>query len=190
MDAASTDPTALVNGRIVLPDRVVTRLSARHRGRPHRRAGRPGRLRIGRPSASTSAGGWITPGLDRHPHPRRAAAHLQRAGSGSLGGHHRREPAPRDRPRCWPPLHRRPIWREGWPSAGSGCSEDHGGARVLGAYLESPYINVGAEGRAGPLVRARADDGSAAALLQYADILRVFMLAPELPGALGPGRAR
>ena len=29
-----------------------------------------------------------------------------------------------------------------------------------------------------------ADDGSAAALLRYADILRIFMLAPELPGAL------
>ena len=62
--------------------------------------------------------------------------------------------------------------------------EDHGGARVLGAYLESPYINVVQKGALDASCVRAADDGSAAALLQYADILRVFMLAPELPGAL------
>jgi N-acetylglucosamine-6-phosphate deacetylase len=62
--------------------------------------------------------------------------------------------------------------------------EDHDGAQVLGAYLESPYVNVAQKGALDASCVRAADDGSASALLQYADILRVFMLAPELPGAL------
>ena len=63
-------------------------------------------------------------------------------------------------------------------------SKKHDGARVLGAYLESPYINVAQKGALDASCVRAANDGSANALLQYADILRVFMLAPELPGAL------
>lgn len=62
--------------------------------------------------------------------------------------------------------------------------EEHSGARVLGAYLESPYINIAQKGALDPACVRAADDGSAARLREYADIMRVFMLAPELPGAL------
>jgi N-acetylglucosamine-6-phosphate deacetylase len=60
----------------------------------------------------------------------------------------------------------------------------HEGAHILGAHLESPYIEpaqCGGVNRKGLRVPA---DGSAEPLLAYGDVLRIFMLAPELPGAL------
>jgi len=60
----------------------------------------------------------------------------------------------------------------------------HDGAQILGAHLESPYIDpaqCGGVNRKGLRVPA---DGSAEPLLAYGDVLRIFVLAPELPGAL------
>ena len=63
-------------------------------------------------------------------------------------------------------------------------SEQHIGAHVLGGYLESPYTNVAQKGALDPRSLRSPDDGSAEELLDYADVLRVFMIAPELPGAI------
>ena len=60
----------------------------------------------------------------------------------------------------------------------------HDGAQILGAHLESPFIDpaqCGGVNRKGLRVPA---DGSAEPLLAYGDVLRIFVLAPELPGAL------
>jgi N-acetylglucosamine-6-phosphate deacetylase len=60
----------------------------------------------------------------------------------------------------------------------------HAGAQILGAHLESPFIDpaqCGGVNRKGLRVPA---DGSAEPLLAYGDVLRIFVLAPELPGAL------
>ena len=60
----------------------------------------------------------------------------------------------------------------------------HGGAHILGAHLESTFIEptqCGGVNRKGLRVPA---DGSAEPLLAYGDVLRIFVLAPELPGAL------
>ncbi len=57
-------------------------------------------------------------------------------------------------------------------------------AHVLGVHLESPYVSPRQAGALDPSVLRTPDDGSAEALLAYADILRVFVLAPELPAAL------
>ena len=60
----------------------------------------------------------------------------------------------------------------------------HDGAQILGAHLESPFIDpvqCGGVNRRGLRVPA---DGSAEPLLAYGDMLRIFVLAPELPGAL------
>jgi len=59
-----------------------------------------------------------------------------------------------------------------------------GGARVLGIHLESPYISPAQRGALDPASLRSPDDGSPALFLPYADVLRVFVLAPELPGAL------
>ncbi len=63
------------------------------------------------------------------------------------------------------------------------------GARVLGVHLESPYISPAQKGALDPSSLRTPDDGSAAGLLPYADVLRLFVLAPELPGSLDLVRA-
>ncbi len=58
------------------------------------------------------------------------------------------------------------------------------GARVLGMHLESPYINLAQKGALDPANIRLPNDGSVDALLKYSDVLRIFVLAPELPGAI------
>ena len=58
------------------------------------------------------------------------------------------------------------------------------GARVLGTHLESPYINLAQKGALDPANIRLPNDGSIEALLAYSDVLRIFVLAPELPGAI------
>lgn len=57
------------------------------------------------------------------------------------------------------------------------------GARVLGVHLESPYISPAQKGALDPTAIRRPDDGTVDALLAFADVLRIFVLAPEQPGA-------
>lgn len=58
------------------------------------------------------------------------------------------------------------------------------GAQVLGAHLESPYTNPAQCGALDPGSLRLPEDGSYQPLLAYHDVLRIFVLAPELPGAL------
>lgn len=60
----------------------------------------------------------------------------------------------------------------------------NGRSRLLGMHLESPYIHPSQKGAQDPANIRTPDDGSAEPLLSYADVLRVFVLAPEQPGAL------
>lgn len=62
--------------------------------------------------------------------------------------------------------------------------QTNAGARVLGMHLESPYINLAQKGALDPANIRTPDDGSVDALLDYADVLKIFVLAPELPGAI------
>jgi N-acetylglucosamine-6-phosphate deacetylase len=175
-------PIALVNGRLILPDRVVTDQALVIEGGRITGRSDPGDLgaMIRRVDV---AGSWITPGLiDIHTH-------------GALG-HTFNEPdsaawtaITRENLRCGTTallaaLAPAPDLEEGLAFCRRWMQAGHGGARVLGVYLESPYINVAQKGALDASCVRAADDGSAAALLEYADILRVFMLAPELPGAL------
>lgn len=57
------------------------------------------------------------------------------------------------------------------------------GSQVFGAHLESPYISPGQCGALDPKSLRLPLDGSAAQLIEFADVLRIFVLAPELPGA-------
>jgi len=58
------------------------------------------------------------------------------------------------------------------------------GAQVFGAHLESPYISPLQSGALDPGNLRSPQDGSAESLLEYADVLRILVLAPELPGAI------
>ncbi|MBM3128599.1 MAG: N-acetylglucosamine-6-phosphate deacetylase [Chloroflexi bacterium] len=58
------------------------------------------------------------------------------------------------------------------------------GSRVLGTHLESPYISLAQKGALDPGNIRMPDDGSVDALLEHSDVIKIFALAPELPGAL------
>ena len=62
-------------------------------------------------------------------------------------------------------------------------SSAHPGSQVLGAHLESPYISPAQCGALDPHSLRSPLDGSPARLMEYADVLRILVLAPELPGA-------
>ncbi len=179
---APPERTALINGRIVLPDRIIT-----DRGlviAAGRIAGLADPADLGHDvEVIDAAGGWITPGLvDIHTH-------------GAVR-HTFNEPDPA----AWEAITQENLRRgttallatfaptPNLVAALAFCRqwvrEGRGGARVLGAYVESPYINVAQKGALDPTCVRAADDGSAGELLAFADIVRVFMLAPELPAAL------
>ena len=63
-------------------------------------------------------------------------------------------------------------------------ASERGGSQVLGVHLESPYISPAQCGALDPASLRLPDDGSPASILDYSDVLKVWVLAPELPGAL------
>ena len=126
------------------------------------------------------AGNWITPGLiDIHTHG--ALRHTFNEPDAAAWTAITRENLRRGTTSLLATFAPTPDLDEGLAFCRQWMREAHDGARVVGAYLESPYINVIQKGALDASCVRPADDGSAAALLRYADILRIFMLAPELP---------
>jgi N-acetylglucosamine-6-phosphate deacetylase len=182
--ALSERRAALINGRLVLPDILVNdRALVIDRGRIVALAERDA---IGSDTHPIDVGGrLITPGLiDIHTHgalghtfnepTRKAFAAIcdENARHGVTSLCATLAPAPMaDLKQCFEFMR---TWR----------SERHSGAQVLGGYLESPYTNLAQKGALDPSCLRSPDDGSADELLEFADVLRVFMLAPELPGAI------
>jgi N-acetylglucosamine-6-phosphate deacetylase len=175
---------ALINGRIVLPDAIVDdRALVIENGKIAAIAEVD---TIGSDAHSIDVGGrWITPGLiDIHTHgalghtfnePTHEAftticAENARHGVTSLCA--TLAPAP------WADLIACFDFTRTWRATHTT------GANVLGLYLESPYTNIAQKGALDPQCLRSPDDGSADELLEFADVLRVFMLAPELPGAI------
>jgi N-acetylglucosamine-6-phosphate deacetylase len=62
--------------------------------------------------------------------------------------------------------------------------QERPGTQVLGMHSEGPYFNPVRAGAQDPANLRMPDDGSADGLLAYADVLRIFTFAPELPGAI------
>lgn len=58
------------------------------------------------------------------------------------------------------------------------------GARVLGMHLESPYVNPAYRGALDPHSLRTPADGTPDILLELRDVIKIFVLAPELPDAL------
>jgi N-acetylglucosamine-6-phosphate deacetylase len=71
--------------------------------------------------------------------------------------------------------------RKAMPEAGA---RRPGGAQILGVHLESPYISPSQCGALDPASLRLPDDGTARSFLDFSDVLKIFVLAPELPGAL------
>lgn len=61
---------------------------------------------------------------------------------------------------------------------------EHAGAYLLGAHVEGPYFNPAQCGAQDPAQLRLPDDGTTEQLLTCRDVIRIFTFAPELPGAL------
>jgi len=178
---------ALVNGRVVLPQRVADGMAVVVGGTPQGRiAGVIPEDQLPAEVERLDVGGrWITPGLiDIHTH-------------GALG-HTFNEPDEQAFAAILQENLRRGVtgllatvataaieditrslafirWWMGAPRPG---------AQVLGAHLESPYIHPRQCGALDPAHLRSPQDGSLERLLEYADVLRILVVAPELPGAV------
>ncbi len=58
------------------------------------------------------------------------------------------------------------------------------GSQVLGVHLEGPYFHPARAGAQDPAALRTPDDGSVDRLLAHADVVRMMSYAPELPGGL------
>lgn len=182
----------LVNARLVLPERVADGLAlVVQSGAAPGGAGKivalapPEQLPAG--MARLDCGGrWLTPGLiDIHTHgalghtfnePEREAFEMilgENARRGVTGLLATIAAAPFDE--LLQALQGVRDWMAAAPA---------GSAQVFGAHLESPYISPAQCGALDPLALRSPADGSAARLLDFADLLRILVLAPELPGAV------
>ena len=62
--------------------------------------------------------------------------------------------------------------------------EPHEGSQVLGVHLEGPYFSMSQKGAQDPENIRTPDDGTLDVLLEHHDVMRIMTYAPELPGAL------
>jgi len=62
--------------------------------------------------------------------------------------------------------------------------EPHEGSQVLGVHLEGPYFSLAQKGAQDPENIRAPDDGTPDVLLEHHDVMRIMTYAPELPGAL------
>jgi N-acetylglucosamine-6-phosphate deacetylase len=60
----------------------------------------------------------------------------------------------------------------------------HTGSQVLGVHLEGPYFSMAQKGAQDPAHIRTPDDGSLPLLLEHHDVIRIMTYAPELPGGL------
>ncbi|HCU22816.1 MAG TPA: N-acetylglucosamine-6-phosphate deacetylase [Candidatus Atribacteria bacterium] len=62
--------------------------------------------------------------------------------------------------------------------------QDHNGSIIAGVHLEGPYFSLDQKGAQDPNNMRTPDDGSADIFLLYSDCIKIFSYAPELPGAI------
>ncbi|MEM7129499.1 MAG: N-acetylglucosamine-6-phosphate deacetylase [Chloroflexota bacterium] len=63
-------------------------------------------------------------------------------------------------------------------------STEHSGAEILGCHVEGPYFSLAQAGAQDPAHIRNPDDGTPEQLLSYGDCIRLFSFAPELPGSI------
>ncbi len=183
-----TAPFALVNGQLILPDRLLTGHALVIQGPTILDLLPQDTLPPEMPRVDVG-GRLISPGLiDIHTHgalghtfneptPQAFAAITQenlRRGVTGLLATTATAPIP-DLVAC---LAMAREWMAGkHPQAGEG-------AQVLGVHVEGPYFSPAQAGAQDPANLRTPDDGSVEALLAHADVIRILTFAPELPGAL------
>jgi len=175
---------ALTNGRIVLPDRIVVDRAVLIEADRIAGLASPGDLGSDVQIVDVS-GRWITPGLvDIHIHG--AVGHTFNEPTAEAFAAITAENARRGVTALLATLATASLDDLGacLDFTRSWMRGRHGGAQVLAAHLESPYIHPMQKGALDPAHLRAPDDGSFERLLAYADVLKIWVLAPELPGAL------
>ncbi len=183
MSSAPRAPFALINGQVVLPDRVASGLAVVITGRYVAAVVEQDHLPAAMKRVDVD-GRWVTPGLiDIHTHgalghtfnePDEEAFNLilqENARRGVTGLLATIAVAPMDS------LLRLLEFIRHWMAV------PHAGTQVLGAHVEGPYIHPAQCGALDPRCLRSPLDGSAEQLMEFADVLRILVLAPELPGA-------
>lgn len=67
---------------------------------------------------------------------------------------------------------------------GAWMSASHPGANIAGVHLEGPYFSLEQKGAQDPFNMRTPDDGSADVLLNHPEWVKMVSFAPELPGAV------
>lgn len=175
---------ALVNGRVVLPDKVVAGKAVVVEGVTI--AGIVDVGELGNEVERVDVNGrFITPGLiDIHTHG--ALGHTFNEPTAAAFGTITAENARRGVTGLLATTSTAPIpdlvasleFAREWMSAA------RDGAQVLGVHVEGPYFNIAQAGAQDPANVRNPDDGTVDQLLAYHDVIRQFTYAPELPGAV------
>jgi N-acetylglucosamine-6-phosphate deacetylase len=175
---------ALTNGRVVLPNEVVTGKAVVVEG--DKIVGMAHADSLGSDVEAMDVGGRIiTPGLiDLHTHG--ALGHTFNEPTAEAFAAITEENARRGVTSLLATLATAPIpdlvqcleFGRQW------MQENRQGSRVLGMHLESPYISPAQKGALDPANIRTPDDGTPDVLLEYHDVIKIMALAPELPGAI------
>lgn len=183
-----TGPIALINGRVILPDRVATGQAVVVESAVI--AGVVDRSELGVGIETMDVGDrLIAPGLiDIHTHG--ALGHTFNEPSAEAFDVITRENARRGVTSLLATTATAPIgdlaaclaFTREW------MAHPHEGAQVLGAHVEGPYFNPAQAGAQDPANILTPDDGTPARLLAHHDVIRIFTFAPELPGAAALAR--
>lgn len=179
-----TNALAIVNGRLVLPDRIVEGFALLV---DDEKVG--GIVPLGELPAELprfdARGGFVTPGLiDIHTHG--AAGHgfdqLDHEAWVAVTGAQLHAGVTT----CVASLSTASLARmiESLAFARSWLSQAQAGARVLGVHLEGPYLSPEQRGAQDPRYLREPTDGSVDRLLSADGTVRMVTLAPELPGGL------
>ena len=183
-----SQPIALVNGRVVLPDRVVSGLVVVIDGTLI--SGLVGVDELAADIEPIDVGGrLITPGLiDIHTHG--ALGHTFNEPTAEAYDVITGENARNGVTSLLATTATAPIVDlvACLDSARTWMNEKHAraqvsGAQVLGVHVEGPYFSPAQAGAQDPANLRTPDDGTPDQLLAYHDVIRMLTLAPELPGA-------
>ena len=180
----TTHPTALTNGRIILPDRVVTGQALVVESGQIAGLADPGTL--GSEVQQIDVGGrLISPGLiDIHMHG--AMGHTFNEPTAEAFGSITAETARRGITSLLATTSTAPIPAlvESLAFARQWLAEARDGSQILGVHVEGPYFDLAQAGAQDPANIRHPDDGTPEQLLAYGDVIKMMTFAPELPGAL------
>jgi N-acetylglucosamine-6-phosphate deacetylase len=183
-DNHSDNQLALINGRIVLPDKIVADKALLLEG--SNLAGLMDQDALGPGIERFDVGGrYITPGLiDLHIHG--ALGHTfneptTEAFATITGENARRGVTSLLATTATAPI---PDLADCLQFSRHWLNEPRAGAQVLGVHVEGPYFCLAQRGAQDPANIRTPDDGTPEVLLAHHDVIKIMTYAPELPGAI------